>query len=245
MHNKKSMPAKRGVHLFAAVAALVVLVAVATPSTSLNAETALICGSKDDHETTVSERGGSDLSKTLCGSADLSGSGYSEPTRIEVAEHTLRSHDLDNRMAPAKPMSVLHFVRPVRYQADSGESLEVSLTLVAAEAVKGVTIEARVDAGLVLTANARHFVGSLEAGREVTLTFSVSALAEGRHYVNVVAAAEGVTGRRISSYSIPVEVGNVSASGSQKSESRVVTDDQGNRLILMQAEAPKEGGQLR
>lgn len=151
----------------------------------------------------------------------------------------------NDRFAPAKPMSVVHFVRPARYQANSGETLEVSLTVAATEDIQNVTIEARADSGLMLSRSTRHSVGRMHSGQEAGATFTVITLAEGRHYVNVVATADLDGSRNAASYAIPIEVGNVADSAKRKSLSRVITDSDGNRLILMEADAPAEGGQSR
>ena len=143
-----------------------------------------------------------------------------------------------DRYAPAKPMAVVHFVKPARYVASSGETLKVSLTMMVSEAVGNISVMAKAEAGVALTKSSSQSTGPVEAGAEVTVTFEVTALAEGRRYVNVVALADGPSGARMSSYSVPVEVGNIDANARSKSRATVVEDNQGNKLILMPVVTP-------
>ncbi len=153
--------------------------------------------------------------------------------------HSLKySASTPDRYAPAKPMAVVHFVKPARYVASSGETLRVSLTLMTSEDVTNISVMAKAETGIALTKSSSQSTGPVKAGAEVTVSFEVTALAEGRRYVNVVASAEGLTGPRMSSYSVPVEVGNINARAMSKSLATVVEDDQGNKLVLMPAVTP-------
>lgn len=220
MLNRKSISVISAGLAAAGVSVCLMIFAVATPDSERTLNSGLPSGTDGNRIIAVSEQTGTE--------------GHKPNNRID-----------SGRLAPSKPMSVLHFVKPVRYQADSGETLKVSLTLVASEDVSNVAVEANAEPGLALPALTKHALGALKAGQEVVVVFDVTTLAEGRLYVNVLASADAVSGRHMSSYSIPVKVGNVRSGGLQKSAAKTVTDDQGNRLILMRAETPKTGEQPR
>ena len=164
-----------------------------------------------------------------------------QPLHSAHGGHHVQQRPTLERLAPGKPMSVVHFVKPARYRADRGESLRISLTLLASEPVTSVWVEANAEEGVLLLSSRDRSIDSLETGREVQLEFDILAQLEGRRYVNVVVSADTPSGRRMSAYSVPIEVGNLNKAAGRKTDAGIVEDDQGNRLILMQAEAPQAG----
>ena len=58
-----------------------------------------------------------------------------------------------DRYAPSKSMAVVHFVKPSRYISSSGETLKVSLTLMASQNVNNISVLAKAEAGLALTSS--------------------------------------------------------------------------------------------
>lgn len=144
-----------------------------------------------------------------------------------------------DRLAPLKPMSALAFVEPKRYLLHSGETVRVSLTLVASESAQRVMVAARSDAGTQIVSKPQFFLGELSAGQKATVWFDVTVLAEGRHYVSVVAQAETSEGVRLSSYAVPVETHAGNPLEKSDPSPPAVFDSDGNRLRLMPASRPE------
>lgn len=150
-----------------------------------------------------------------------------------------------SRFAPSKPMSVLRIVTPPRYRAHSGQAFDIGVTFMASQSVDHLVVAALAEPGLALTSTTRLSLGSLDPGREATATFAVSALSEGRRYITVIASATGPAGTTMTSYAVPVEVGDIVGATVARPGSAVVMDDQGNALIVMRAEEPPPGQQAR
>ncbi|MFK8031019.1 MAG: hypothetical protein AB8G18_12360 [Gammaproteobacteria bacterium] len=151
-------------------------------------------------------------------------------------------HGETDRFAPSKPMSVVRFVKPERYLADSGETVTINLTIMASAPIEAVTLSARAEKGVVISARSQS-LGELAPGEEREFSFDVTVLEEGRHYINVLATAETLDGVRQSTYSVPIEVGD--ARRVMKKAGQTVIDDQGNVLVLMPGDVQKGDEQPR
>ncbi len=155
--------------------------------------------------------------------------------RIAETGHTHR-----DRYAPANPLAVVHFVKPSRYLASSGETLTISLTLLVSEDVPTISVTAKGEAGVELASRSSYETGPVNAGDEVKVSFDVTVLGEGRRYVNFVASVDTLDGSRLSSYSVPVDVGNIRKSQISNDREEMVKDDEGTRLIILPSVDPLE-----
>lgn len=135
---------------------------------------------------------------------------------------------LDNALAP------LEYLRPARFRGHRGQQMEVSLLLLLTERVAHMRVQAAAEKPLLLTdSSAERIFTDLPAGERVLLQYTVQPQAEGLSYVNVVISLQTENGLRMSSYSIPVEVGDVAAAVARKPRPEIVLDDDGVALQIM------------
>ncbi|NNF16958.1 MAG: hypothetical protein HKN70_09435 [Gammaproteobacteria bacterium] len=138
--------------------------------------------------------------------------------------------------SPGKASIPVKFVNPGRFKANLGEQVVVSLTLLATEKIAQLQVQAT-------TENARIVVGSVSdtsfynipAGEQVTLDYTVQPQTDGLSYVNVFLSTHSGQGKRMASYSIPVEVGDIRGAVATKSVPDLVVAEDGVVLEIMRA----------
>lgn len=135
-----------------------------------------------------------------------------------------------------KSSGLFRVVSPARFRAHTGEVVRVSLELLAIADVEEFQARATVDPALVIVASDQDSVTTkVPAGTRLTLNYEVQPQAEGLSYVNVIFSGQTLQGRRMGSYSIPVEVGDRQNRAAAKVRPPSVVDENGVLLQVMRA----------
>lgn len=138
--------------------------------------------------------------------------------------------------SPGKNSAGLEIVKPARYKLDNGEAATLTLVVRVTEDIEQLTVQPNVAAGLMLVnGTAARQSGPHQAGDLVELSFDVVAMSEGLHYVNAVLTSSTAAGKRMTSYSIAAEVGDVQRALAAKPKADIRVDSTGRKVRVLRA----------
>lgn len=152
-----------------------------------------------------------------------------------------------------KVAAPFEFVTPARYKVEQGEIATVSVDVRMLSNVDSFSATVHGEKGVSIVRAPKVSAAprtNLEAGEVVSMSFEVSVAKEGQHYVNVIAQSKTGEHKRMSSYSVPLEVGDLkraarAAKASEKAGQRIIDEKGVAMRVYPSAEATRLDEQIR
>lgn len=135
-----------------------------------------------------------------------------------------------------KPHAPIEMTFQLPSKLKSGQAIEFTFSLMPTQNVESLSMQVRVDDGLVLKTQTQAGYGVMSKGAKADHVVKLVAQREGLFYVHVQASVKVAGKIQSRSFVIPLNVGDVDARKYMKSSGNVTGDAGGERIISMPAQ---------